>query len=155
MAEPNNNPGSEGEKTFTQSEVDAIVQARVDKLQKKYGDYASLKDKAAKYDEITESGKTDLQKANDRADALQKQLDEINKANSLKEVREKVAKETKVPVHLLTGEDEESCKAQAKAILEYAKPNSYPGTKKNEGSGHGGSDNAEYRELARAMFGGN
>lgn len=154
MAEPNNNPGSEGEKTFSQAEVDAIVQARVDKLQKKYSDYNSLKDKAAKYDEISNSGKTELQKATERADALQKQLDDMNNASKLNELREKVAKETEVPVHLLTGEDEETCKKQAKAILEFAKP-SYPGTRKNEtGSGGGSEETAAFRELARNLFGG-
>jgi len=41
-------------------------------------------------------------------------------------VREKVSGEKKVPASLLTGETEETCTAQADAILAFAKSGSYP-----------------------------
>ena len=151
MDNTNENPTVEGAKTFTQEEVDAIVSSRVEKLQKKYSDYSALKEKAAKYDQISVDG-TELQKANERADKLQKQLDDIHRANSVKELRERVAKDTGVPAHLLTGEDDESCKAQAKAILEFARP-SYPETDKNNYKEKAGASD-DFRDLARSIFGG-
>lgn len=152
---PGENSGQEA-RTFTQEEVNAAVESRLAKERKKYADYDTLKEKAGKYDEQQEAGKPELQKANERADALQKQLDALNNAATISQVRAKVSKDTGVPAELLTGEDEESCKTQADAILKFAKPNSYPGTKKNErnnnnaGSGH--NKDEAMREFARSIF---
>lgn len=149
--------GEGGAKTFTQEEVNAMIGKRVNEVTSKYADYDSLKEKAGKYDEIQNSGKTELQKANERADALQKQLDGLTKANTVREAREKVSKELSIPVELLTGEDEETCKKQAEAILKFAKPQQYPGTKKNNGnkgnSGAGSQGDESMREFARSIFG--
>ncbi len=145
--------GEGGAKTFTQEEVNAMIGKRVNEVTAKYADYNALKDKAAKYDQIQEGNKTELQKATERADALQKQLDGLTKANTVREVRDKVSKEMNIPAELLTGENEEDCKKQAEAILKFAKPHQYPGTKRNEGqSGGGTSNNESMRKLARQLF---
>lgn len=57
---------------------------------------------------------------------LQKQLDDMTAAEAVRQIREKVAGEQKVPAALLTGETEEACAAQAKAILDFAKSTGYP-----------------------------
>lgn len=117
------------EKTFTQAELNAIVQKRVNELTDKYGNYEELKEKAQKFDDIEEKSKSELQKVTDKAAKLQEKLDALTKANSVREIREKVSKETGVPTDLLSGEDEETCAKQAKAILEFAKPQGYPAVK--------------------------
>ena len=117
------------ERTFTQAELDAIVQERLSRDRAKYADYESLKAKAAKFDQIEEESKTELQKATERADALQVELDRMKKADTVRGIRAKAAEETGVPENLLTGETEEDCMAQAKAILSFAKPGSYPSVK--------------------------
>lgn len=58
--------------------------------------------------------------------ALQAELDNLKAANSLRDMRANVSRETGVPAELLTGETEDACKAQAKSILEFAKPSGYP-----------------------------
>lgn len=110
------------ERTFTQSELNAIVTDRLSREREQYADYAALKEKAEKYDAAQEAGKTELQKATEQVAALQAQVDAYTKADKLRSLREKVSKETGVPASLLSGEDEDSCKAQAQAILDYAKP---------------------------------
>lgn len=85
------------------------------------GELATLKAGAPQSDKLKE--------ATDRAAALQAELDGMKKANDLRAMREKVAGETKVPAALLSGETEEACTAQAKAILEFAKPGAYPTVK--------------------------
>lgn len=115
-------------KTFTQDEVNAIVADRLNRERSKYADYENLKVKAQKYDEAEEASKTELQKATERADALQKQVDALVSANSIREIREKVAKETGVPADLLMGEDEETCRAQAEKLKAYIAPG-YPNVK--------------------------
>lgn len=113
-------------KTFTQEEVDAIVGDRLKRDRAKYADYETLKEKAEKYDAAVEAQKTELEKANDRANSLQAELDSLRNAETLRNMREQISKETGVPASLLTGETEEDCKNQANAILDYARPQSYP-----------------------------
>lgn len=117
---------AEPERTFTQSEMDAIIRDRLKREREKYADYDALKEKAGRFDAAEEAQKSELQKATERADALQAQLDSMLKADNVRKIREKVAHETGVPATLLNAEDEETCKAQAKAIMEFAKPGAYP-----------------------------
>lgn len=117
------------ERTFTQAELNAIVQKRIGEVSAKYGNYEELKEKALKFDKIEEESKSELQKATDRADALQKELDGMKKADSVRKIREEVAKDLGVPAHLLNGETKEECEAQAKGILSFAKPDAYPAVK--------------------------
>lgn len=114
------------EAKFTQADLDRIVKDRLTREREKYGDYDALKAKADKFDEIEEASKTELQKATEKAKALQDELDAFKKAESLRTMREKVAHDTGVPVTLLTAESEDACKEQAKQILEFSRPSGYP-----------------------------
>lgn len=155
MTEYTENTGhtEESGKTFTQAEMNAIIEGRLAREREKYSDYDSLKQKAGQFDEIQEANKTELQKANEKAEALAKELEALKASNTIKATREKVAKETEVPVELLTGNDEESCKAQAEAILKFAKPKSYPGTKSTSKSPQMTSTtDAAMRQLAHQLF---
>ena len=104
--------------TFTQEDVNRIVAKRV----AKYSDYETLKEKAAKYDEQVEASKTDLQKATERADNLQAELDALKSAEQLRNLREEVANTKGVPARLLTGTTKEECESQADDLLSWAKP---------------------------------
>lgn len=114
------------ERTFTQAEVDNIVSTRIGKERAKYSDYEELKAKAEKYNEIEEANKSELQKANERADALQSKLDAMESANKINAIRTEVSTKTGVPINLLTASTVEECEAQAQAILSFAKVDSYP-----------------------------
>lgn len=115
------------ERTFTQAELDEIVKSRIAKERAKYGDYETLQAKASKFDEMEEANKSELQKATEKAQALQKQLDDLNRATEIRNIHDKVSSETGVPSSLLTAETEEECKAQAEAIKSFAQSNvSYP-----------------------------
>lgn len=121
-------PGEEN-RTFTQAEVDRIVGDRLSRERSKYADYESLREKATRLDEMEEANKTELQKATERANSLQKELDAMKSAEAVRTVREKVSTESGVPANLLTGATEEECKAQAEAIKAFAKPSAYPSVK--------------------------
>lgn len=116
----------EPEKTFTQDEVNAIISDRLAREKEKYADYDAMKQKAAMYDEAAEASKSELQKATEKAERLEQELRARQLADAAREARDKVSRDTGVPVHLLTGEDEDTCKAQAQAILDFAKPAGYP-----------------------------
>lgn len=113
------------QKTFTQDDVNRIVAKRVEK----YSDYAELKEKATKYDEQVEAGKSDLQKATEKAEHLQAELNAIKREAELRNMRDEVARATGVPAELLTGTSQEVCEDQAQALLTWAQqriPNGYP-----------------------------
>ena len=111
--------------TFTQEDVNRIVAKRV----AKYSDYEDLKAKAAKFDEQVEASKSDLQKATERADALQAELDAMKSAEQIRTMREEVATSKGVPAGLLTGKTPEECESQADALITWANTktaNGYP-----------------------------
>lgn len=115
----------EQERTFTQTELDAIVRDRLAREKGKYADYDEIKAKALKFDEAEEANKTELQKATDRVAELESKLASIQKAKEIADMKGKVSQETGIPASLLTGETEEECIAQAEAIKAYANPG-YP-----------------------------
>ena len=72
-------------------------------------------------------GGEELKKAQQQISQLQKELDGMKAAETIRLTREKVAGEKKVPVHLLTGETEEACAKQADELLAYVQSSkSYP-----------------------------
>ena len=71
-------------------------------------------------------GQDAVNEANARAQALQTELEQIKAANAIRDMRDKVAGELKVPASLLTGDTEEACAAQANAILEFSRGGAYP-----------------------------
>ena len=122
-------PTEAAQKTFTQAEVDAIVRDRLTRDRAKYADYDALKAKAEEFDKIEEANKTELQKAQERAEALGKELADIKRSNEIRDMRAKVAQEKGIPAHLLTNDTEEECIAQADSIIAFAKPSAYPTVK--------------------------
>ena len=86
--------------------MNAIVTERLNRERAKYADYNDLKAKA------------------EQCDAVQAQLDELNRAAARKEMLARVTAATGCPAELLTEETEEACTAQAKAIMKFAKPES-------------------------------
>ena len=151
--ETGNTAGNAAE-TFTQEQVDAIVKDRLSRERDKYKDYADLKNKAAEYDKQQEANKTELQKAQEQAESLKKELAGMKEQEKIRGIRKKVSGDTGVPEDLLTGDSEEDCKAQAEAILKFAKGSKYPGVKETEHKTKSTSaEDSEYRELAGQIFG--
>jgi len=69
----------------------------------------------------------ELKQAQQQISQLQKELDGMKAAETIRLTREKVAGEKQVPVHLLTGETEEACAKQADELLAYVKSSkAYP-----------------------------
>ena len=114
------------EKMFTQAELDAIVKDRLKRDREKYADYDALKEKASKFDELEQANKTELEKALEKANNLQKELDGIKAAQQLREMREKIANESNVPIEFLTGATEEECNLQAEKVKEMLSASGVP-----------------------------
>jgi len=89
------------ERTFTQSEMDAIIGERLKRDRAKYADYDELKAKAAKYDEAEEASKSELQKAVEERDRFKAELDKLKAERERAELVAKVAAEKGVDAALL------------------------------------------------------
>lgn len=114
-------------RTFTQDEVNTMIGERLAKERKKYSDYEAIKDKATRFDALGDYQAT-LKSKDDKIVALQNEVDALNKGNEIRTIREKVSSETGVPISLLTADTEDAMKAQADAIIAFAKPK-YPNVK--------------------------
>lgn len=126
-------------RTFTQSDVDGIVKERLRRERERYADYDQLKAKAAKFDEAEEASKSELQKATERADKLQKELDDMRAQQQRQAIVTKVAKESGVDAELLatmSGATEDEVKANAELLK--AKFAALPGYKSDphDNGGH-------------------
>lgn len=139
------------EKTFTQAELDKIVAERLTRERAKYSDYEAIQKKAARLDQLEEASKSELQKATERATALQEELDALKSAEALRKIRETVANETGVPASLLTAGTAEECAEQAKAIMAFAKPGAYP-TVKDGGEAKAGANKTSTRQQFAEWF---
>lgn len=140
------------ERTFTQKEVDNFIKDRLARERAKYADYDSFREKAEKYDAAEEESKSELQKATEKAAKLEKQLNDLAHANEVQEIRIKVAEETGVPLELLTGEDEDSCKKQAEGIMKFAGMNRYPNIKDGGEIDHKKQGNSSTRDKFAEWF---
>lgn len=106
----------------SQEQFDEAVKARLERERRKvaegFADYDDLKAKAA-----------ELGKAQARVKELEDAADERSKADELSRLRAKVAKDAGLPesvVESLSGTDEETLAAQAKAIAEAMRPATAP-----------------------------
>ena len=114
-------------RTFTQEEVDKLLGQRLYEERAKYADYAELKSKAANHDELEQKYKD----ANSKNAELQSMVDSLQRNIDIGNIRKKVSAETGIPLDLLTGDTEESCKSQAEAMIKWREsqaPN-YPSVK--------------------------
>lgn len=156
VMQDNNNTENTQERTFTQAEVNSIIENRLRKESAKYADYETLKAKALKFDEAEEANKSELQKATEKAAALQGEIDKLTKANEIRSVREKVAQDTGVPAQLLMGDTEESCVEQAKAILAFKDNKSaYPSVRDGgevQNNSHNLSEQEQFAEWLNASL---
>jgi hypothetical protein len=102
------------EKTFSQADLDRIVAERLKREQGKYSDYADLKAKASKLDEIEEKTKSESERLAERVAAAERRAIEAE----AKVLRVDVAKEKGISNHRwLSGNTREELEASAAEYL--------------------------------------
>lgn len=99
---PTQSASVEQERTFTQSELDAIVRDRLKREREKYADYADLQTKAKAYDEAQEAAKSELQKAVERAEKAESELAGIKQEQERAALVAKLAAEKGVSAEMLS-----------------------------------------------------
>lgn len=103
----------------------------------------------AKARELEESSKSELEKAQERADTAERALAETQS----KAVRAEVSAAKGVPADLLSGDSKEALEASADAILAFRDSTARKGNYvPSEGRATNDSVNSELRELTRSLF---
>lgn len=148
----------------TQEELDAIIKKRLEREREKitaevsgkYANYDELAEKAKAYDEAQEAQKSEVQKAQEKIAQLEGDIKKRDEADKQRELRKKVAKETGIPEELIQGSDEESMKAYAAQVAEFAKVQTPAAPKEDNpgvfSSGEGAGDD-EKRAFTRQLLG--
>lgn len=92
--------------TFTQADLDRIVGERLAKQKAQFKDYDDLRTKASEFDRLTESQKSDLQKAQDRAEKAEQAVAAASQRVVMAEVRAIATGEFEDPTdaHLYLGD---------------------------------------------------
>lgn len=111
----------------TAEQIDKLMSLNGQDINKAKGELDTIKGQLTEaQEEISKLKQSADPEAAARANALQAELDGLKKAETIRTIRAKVSSEHKVPAELLTGETEEACAEQAKAILAFANPSGYP-----------------------------
>ena len=113
----------------TKEQIDKLMDINGADINQAKGDTDSLRSalSAAQTELTALKAKPGSDDAAAQIQALKAELEGLKTANAVREIREKVSKDTGVPASLLTADTEEACKTQAEAISAYAKPNGgYP-----------------------------
>lgn len=142
--------GTEPEpKSFTQEQVDQIVEKRLAKERSKYKDYDELKTKAMKLDEMENAGKSELDKLKESNAALRKQIDDAAAEKQHAEWVSEVAKDKDVPAELLRGSTRDELEAHAELLHKALNPSSKaPQVRNQTGSPSHQYSNKDAEELS-------
>lgn len=101
------------QKTFTQTELEKIIEARLTRERAKFSDYEQIKADAAELAKIRDAEKTELQRWQEKAAEAEKRAAEAE----FTALRNKVAAQKQVPPGSLTGSSEEELIASADELI--------------------------------------
>lgn len=104
----------------TQADLDRIIADRLSREKAKYADYPDLKAKAAKFDEVEQANKTELQKALDRAAAAEAKVASYETRDQVSTWAKEIVAGSPIPADALRGSSKEELQAhfdQLKALV--------------------------------------
>ncbi|WP_455093121.1 capsid assembly scaffolding protein Gp46 family protein [Parvimonas micra] len=153
---------SEFKPITTQEELDSIIGERLkrqkESISKQYTDYEELKTKNVDLEkELTELKKS-LESSTSSKTELEKQIEELTgkvKAHDLSSLKIKYALENGIPYNLagrISGDDEESIKADAQSLSDFFKSQTPPPPLKNTETNTKGEDVA-YQNILKGLKG--
>ena len=111
----------------TQADLDRIIADRLSRERARYADYDDLKTKAGEYDKVQDAAKSDLQKANDRAEQLARELATEQAARLRHEAAAKAGLSADLAARLqgTTAEELAADAAALKALLPASQSNAF------------------------------
>lgn len=152
---------SEFKAITTQEELDSIIGERLkrqkESILKQYTDYEDLKTKNVDLEkELTEIKKS-LESSTSSKTELEKQIEELTekvKAHDLSSLKIRYALENGIPYHLagrISGDDEDSIKADAQSLSDFFKSQTPPPLKSTETNTKG--EDVAYQNILKGLKG--
>jgi len=128
MAEQGTEPTSQEEeeiqeRTFTQEELDKIVQERLSRQSKQVKEGQAA---IQKLQELEEAEKTEQQKLQDKLAEAESRIADFEKRDEIASIKSEVAQAQEVPVELLRGSSQEEIEAHAAQLKKYLEKPSAP-----------------------------
>lgn len=137
------------ENLLTQSEVDNVIEKRLDRERGKFADYDELKEKAGKVDNITQEYENKLTEKNTTVEDLNKKLSKAQ----LETEKVKIVHEFELPDDLaefVTGDNAEDMRKRAEKLANGTGTGKGPEIKKK---GKPESAETDSKKLAKGLFG--
>ena len=144
----------------TQEELDRIIQGRLEREREKFADYDDLKAKNEAYESQVATLQATIDEssnANKAHDATVAELNEKIKSFETANLRTKIALQHGIPIDLvdrLSGDDEESIKADAERFAAKKKKKTTVAPLKNTEPPLGDDKNSNWRQMASDLSGG-
>lgn len=109
MSETNENgePTPAEQKSFTQEQVNALLADQKRKIGDKYADYDDVKAKAAKFEDLEQASKSELQKALDEVASLKTELGAHKTKEQVAAWAAEIVKDSDIPATVLRGSTRE------------------------------------------------
>ncbi|WP_415477704.1 DUF4355 domain-containing protein [Bifidobacterium psychraerophilum] len=121
MAGDTNTGKPSDSKTFTQEELNAVVEQRLNRERAKYGDYDDLKAKAERFDQAEDAQKSELQKLAEKNQKTEDELNSLRHSNMIL----KACTENGIPTSfadLVHGSTEDEINEIAQKVAKLVKP---------------------------------
>lgn len=114
----------------TQEDFDRAIQDRLARAEKSWErKNKDIFEKARAFDEMEEKNKSDLEKALERTNELETELNEIRMRDQIAEWKKAASNETGVPIEVLRGSSEEEIRNHAEALKpHFDKPSGFVGS---------------------------
>lgn len=136
------------DKLHTQEDVDKVVESRLERERKKFGDYDELKETAGKVDSIKSEYEDKLKAAGEEKSAVEKERDSAK----LETVKVKAVHEFKLSDELsefINGEDEKTIREQAEKLSKGVKG----GSVKIDKTPKPDEKTSDTKKIAKGLFG--
>ena len=131
--------GTEFAAITSQADLDKIIGKRLERERKKFEGFEDYKKAAEQLKTIEDSKKTDLQKLQDRLDAIEAENKSYKAKEQVSAWAKEVSDETGVPAELLRGSTLEEMEAHAEVLKKYTAKGGAPIVKSDGKKPKGGS----------------
>ena len=113
-------------KTFTQEEVNEMVGKARKKERSKYANFDEYKKAFEILKEREDADKSELQKANERAEMFEKQLKKLQNQNEIARIKAEISEKFNLPVSILRGDNEEEITEHAESMKKHFSQSDVP-----------------------------
>lgn len=149
---------STSEKTFTQAQLTAILDRKIRETESKYSGFDDIKAKAAQFDSLTETAKTDIERFQDQLASTTTERDALKTAKATLEtqlMRQKISASKGLDADLwdrVTGATEEDIAADVDKLVAKFQPTSRVQLGSRSGSGASAPDGKNPKDRAAAAL---